>query len=90
MEREREETNCLVTHDEQTYNVTEFLKNHPGGYNYVQGYKGSKVRNKMVESHHSKSAMYLLREYKTGGRNEEEVDGQNDLEVNINMYGHFQ
>ncbi|GLV36471.1 fatty acid 2-hydroylase [Carabus blaptoides fortunei] len=34
----------------------------------------------MVESYHSKSAMYLLREYKLGGRNEEVADGQSDLE----------
>lgn len=70
----------IIKDDSEEYDISDFLKNHPGGINYVEGYKGSKVRQKMIESYHSSAALYLLREYKVEGRDERKIDGQNDLE----------
>lgn len=71
----------IIKDDSEEYDISDFVKNHPGGINYVEGYKGSKVRQKMIESYHSSAALYLLREYKVEGRDERKIDGQNDLEV---------
>ncbi|KAF5298760.1 hypothetical protein FQR65_LT09629 [Abscondita terminalis] len=76
MEAER----FLVEHQGAKYDILNFLKNHPGGYNYVEPSKDKDVANKMFKSHHSKSAFYLLREYKVGGRDEKNNNGEDDLE----------
>lgn len=65
------------------YEIKNFLRNHPGGLNYVEGYKGKDVGKRMEETAHSKSAFYLLREYKTGGRGENPNKDTEDLEVTI-------
>lgn len=69
-----------VKHLGNNYNIYEFLNNHPGGINYVQPYKEKEVTKRMKDSRHSKAAYYLLREYKSEGRDESNVDGE-DLEV---------
>lgn len=70
-----------VKHIGNKYEIHNFLKNHPGGLNYVQGYKGKEITQKMLDTQHSSSAFYLLREYKEGGRNEEKTIFNEDLEV---------
>lgn len=71
----------LIKHEESQYDIADFLKNHPGGFNYVEGFRNKDIASKMTNSEHSKSAFYLLREYKVGGRDENNVQGDEDLEV---------
>lgn len=71
----------LVKHVGDNYDIEGFLRNHPGGTNYVRGYRDKDVTKKMVDTQHSNSAFYLLREYKLGGRNEAETEFNEDLEV---------
>lgn len=66
---------------EEEYDIGSFLKHHPGGVNYLQSYKNREVRNRMNDTNHSKSAYYLLREYKLGGRDEQLNEDNEDLEV---------
>lgn len=67
----------------QNYDIQEFLKNHPGGVNYVQSYEGRDITQKMQDMHHSKAAFYLLREYKVGGRDLKKNHHTEDLEVKL-------
>ncbi|KAG5893927.1 hypothetical protein JTB14_028737 [Gonioctena quinquepunctata] len=66
-----------VKYDSNSYNIYEFLNNHPGGINYVKPYEEKDVTNPMSLYEHSKAAYYLLEEYKKGGRTMRECD---DLE----------
>lgn len=70
----------IVKSNGNHYNIVDFLKNHPGGHNYVEFSKNRDVISKMEKTHHSKSAFYLLREYKVGGRDEKNNNGEEDLE----------
>ncbi|KAF5301213.1 hypothetical protein FQA39_LY10799 [Lamprigera yunnana] len=75
-----EKSEFLVKHKGRKYDISTFLKNHPGGYNYVQPSQDKDVGNRMIKSYHSKSAFYLLREYKLEGRDEKNNNGEDDLE----------
>lgn len=66
----------------EQYNIKRFLKNHPGGINYVRQFKDKSVREQMLNTNHSTCAFYLLREYKTGGRNDKNNEDGEDIEVN--------
>lgn len=72
-----------VKHVGKTYEINEFLKNHPGGVNYIKPYKEKDVTKRMVDTQHSNAAFYLLREYKVGGRNESTTEFNEDLEVSV-------
>lgn len=72
--------NFNVQYVGQNYDIREFLKNHPGGVNYVQAYEDRDVTQKMQDMHHSKAAFYLLREYKIGGRDLNRNQHTDDLE----------
>ncbi|KAF2905320.1 hypothetical protein ILUMI_00847 [Ignelater luminosus] len=74
------EEEFLIKHEGNQYDIAHFLKNHPGGFNYVEGFQNKDIASKMTNSEHSKSAFYLLREYKLGGRDEKNVQGDEDLE----------
>lgn len=76
-----------VKHVGETYDINEFLKNHPGGVNYVKPYKEKEVTKRMVDTQHSNAAFYLLREYKIGGRNERSTEFNEDLEVSTCDFG---
>lgn len=67
----------------EKYDIKEFLRNHPGGKNYVENYKDKDIKPRMYNTDHSKAAFYLLREYKLGGRNEEPDKDTEDLEVSF-------
>lgn len=69
-----------VNYGANQYDITEFLRNHPGGRNYVDGYKDKDVAKRMKDTNHSTSAYYLLREYKVGDRNEGKNEETEDLE----------
>lgn len=70
-----------VKHAGDPYDITDFLRNHPGGINYVKPYKEKEITERMMDTRHSNSAFYLLREYKIGGRNERTTEFNEDLEV---------
>lgn len=75
--------NFNVKHVGDRYEINEFLRNHPGGVNYIKPYKEKDVTKRMVDTKHSNTAFYLLREYKVGGRNERTTEFNEDLEVSI-------
>ncbi|XP_017774234.1 PREDICTED: fatty acid 2-hydroxylase [Nicrophorus vespilloides] len=66
------------------YELKDFLKFHPGGINYLSGYKDKDVGLRMESTQHSQSAFYLLREYREGGRNIEMFKENEDLEYLVN------
>jgi len=70
----------LIEHNGNKYDISDFLKNHPGGYNYVESSRNKDIGTKMLNLQHSKSAFYLLREYKVGGRDGKNVSENEDLE----------
>jgi len=75
------ETTFEVKHDQKRFDITTFLKHHPGGINYIEHYKDKDVSEKMRLTGHSEAARYLLREYKKDGRDQEVDDEENeDLE----------
>ncbi|XP_050504664.1 fatty acid 2-hydroxylase [Diabrotica virgifera virgifera] len=75
----KEDDKFDVKYNAQSYNIYEFLNNHPGGLNYVQPYKEKDVTKPMSLYEHSKAAYYLLEEYTKGKRRAEE-----DLESLVN------
>lgn len=83
--------NFEVVYKKELYNITTFLRNHPGGINYLEPYKRKDVSKQMENTKHSKAALYLFQEYKKDGKRkmnnsshqeEEEVD----LEVRNIIY----
>lgn len=74
-------SNFSVKCYQNDYDIGAFLKHHPGGVNYLQNYKNRDVRSRMNDTSHSKSAYYLLREYKVGGRDQNANEDNEDLEV---------
>nr|CAH7767447.1 unnamed protein product [Callosobruchus chinensis] len=73
---DRDGNKFKINYESNTYNIYQFLNNHPGGVNYVRPYEGKEVAQSMRRYDHSKAAYYLLKEYQLGGRKEDE----NDLE----------
>lgn len=59
-------TEFIVKHKGKRYDIKPFLRNHPGGINFVQPYQNKNITSKLNE--HSPSAKYLLKEYQVGGR----------------------
>lgn len=70
-----------VSHQHQKYDIHSFLKNHPGGLNYVRPYKDKDITKRMKDTAHSEAAYYLLREYKENGRDLASTSDSSDLEV---------
>lgn len=75
--------NFDVKYNEQSYNIYEFLHNHPGGINNIKPYKEKDVSKPMSLYDHSKAAYYLLEEYKKGGRRKS-GESEEDLERLVN------
>lgn len=69
-----------VSHENQKYDIHHFLRNHPGGLNYVRPYKDKDITKRMKDTLHSKAAYYLLREYKEDGRDLTSAGDSSDLE----------
>ena len=97
MESQTEESKCFsVNYNDDIYNIYDFLNNHhhPGGINYVKSYEDKDITKRMQKVQHSKAALYLLRQYKKGGRDTSTKDNQDDLEVRyswslIRAFDHF-
>ncbi|XP_025836315.1 dihydroceramide fatty acyl 2-hydroxylase FAH2 [Agrilus planipennis] len=67
-----------------SYDLTDFLQNHPGGYNYLKSYKNKEVPEELLKNYHaSNAAFYLMKEFsesKTRGLGKDQVEGVEDLE----------
>ncbi|KAK4052593.1 fatty acid alpha-hydroxylase [Microbotryomycetes sp. JL221] len=62
-------SDCWVVHDNKVYDVTKFVKDHPGGDDLILQYAGRDITSAMadpVEHSHSDSAYALLQEYQVG------------------------
>lgn len=53
-----------MKHDEETYEISQFLRNHPGGVNTLEHFKGRDISMKLRDIKHSSAAKYLMKEYK--------------------------
>ncbi|XP_066152287.1 fatty acid 2-hydroxylase [Euwallacea fornicatus] len=53
-----------ISYQNELYDIKEFLKNHPGGRNYLAPYRAKEVTKRMEDIKHSKAALYLFKEYK--------------------------
>lgn len=70
-----------VKYDNVKYDIANFLRKHPGGVNYLNGFRKGEVKKRMEETEHSSYAKYLLREYMVGGRYQGRMEEHDDLEV---------
>jgi cytochrome b involved in lipid metabolism len=83
----------IVKHKGDTYDISRFLKFHPGGWNSVSPYKGLSITEKFLDVNHSPAATYLMREYRLSGTTKDCT--VEDLEVQktdlplINSIFHF-
>ncbi|XP_066259576.1 fatty acid 2-hydroxylase isoform X2 [Euwallacea similis] len=57
-----------ILYQNEPYDIKGFLKNHPGGTNYLAPYRAKDVSKRMEDIKHSKAALYLFKEYKKGGK----------------------
>lgn len=69
-----------VKYNTEIYDIQNFLANHPGGINYVKPYREKDISKPMSQYEHSKAAYYLMKEYKTDGR---DAKAEDDLEVGV-------
>lgn len=69
-----------------SYDIGKFLTYHPGGFNYLQNYENKNVERRMRETNHSTTAYYLLREYEIDGRDVDQHEDNEDLEVISTMF----
>ncbi|XP_067938340.1 cytochrome b5-like isoform X2 [Watersipora subatra] len=64
---------CWVIIDNDVYDVTTFLKQHPGGDEILLEHAGSDCTTAFQEKGHSAGAVKLLAKYKIGVLREEEM-----------------
>lgn len=83
---QNERANFEVVYKKELYDITTFLRNHPGGINYLEPYKRKDVSKQMQNTKHSKAALYLFQEYKKCGNRKmsdssHQEEEEEDLEV---------
>lgn len=55
----------IIRLNDETYDITRFLKNHPGGLNTLAGLNNTDIEKRFKQAPlHSDAALYLLHEYK--------------------------
>ncbi|AGF85059.1 B5-like protein [Moumouvirus goulette] len=54
----------IVTFKGSTYDITDFIKRHPGGKQILIDNNGKDIENLMLEYEHSKNAYLILEKYK--------------------------
>ncbi|XP_036334065.1 fatty acid 2-hydroxylase isoform X2 [Rhagoletis pomonella] len=60
-----EEQRFIVKYRQSYYDITRFLKNHPGGINTLRGLNNGDMTTRFLHAPpHSDAAMYLMKEYK--------------------------
>jgi 4-hydroxysphinganine ceramide fatty acyl 2-hydroxylase len=57
---------CWVSRKGKVYDITNFLKDHPGGYDVILEAAGKDVMQDKMEHEHSDSAYEMLEEYVMG------------------------
>ncbi|PFH46342.1 hypothetical protein AMATHDRAFT_70119 [Amanita thiersii Skay4041] len=78
------ETSCWVISNSKVYDVTAFLRDHPGGEDYILQYAGQDIKEimKNPEQHeHSSSAYDMLEEYVIGRLGTDETIVRDDWEA---------
>ncbi|KAL1513737.1 hypothetical protein ABEB36_003107 [Hypothenemus hampei] len=70
-----------VLYKNDNYDLQDFLKNHPGGTNYLKPFEHKDVAKRMIDTYHSKAAFYLLKDYNKNGK---EANRNDDLEKLVN------
>lgn len=60
----------IISYKNELYDLTEFMKLHPGGINTLKGLENSDIEPRMHNATpHSDAAMYLMKEYKIRQKN---------------------
>lgn len=76
----------LVRYKNEPYDISEFVKKHPGGINTLSGMLNSDIDYKFeMSSPHSDAAKYLIKEYrvKSVSNNVELMTNNNNTEKNV-------
>lgn len=55
-----------VQFDDNSYDLKKFMRDHPGGVNTLNSYKGKNIKNAMQKFGHSTSAYHMLNDLKVG------------------------
>lgn len=81
----------IIKYKNSYYDLTKFIKKHPGGYNTLCEYNNKDIGRRMNYSPaHSDAAMYLMREYKMKKSHMNGVtllgDEKSDIDCNGNGY----
>ncbi|KAJ0177642.1 hypothetical protein K1T71_006515 [Dendrolimus kikuchii] len=63
-----------VKYDENYYDIKKFLRDHPGGVNTLQMYKGKSIVHAMKKFGHSNSAYHMLKDFKVEGEELKDVN----------------
>lgn len=53
-----------VKYDENYYDIKKFLRDHPGGVNTLNMYKGKSIMQAMKKFGHSNSAYHMLKDFR--------------------------
>ena len=57
---------CIVVINNNVYNITEYLRKHPGGEDILLNLNGKDATDEFNDIGHSRSAIKLLEKYKIG------------------------
>lgn len=56
-----------VTFDNESYELKNFMRDHPGGVDTLKVYKGKSIKHAMKKFGHSASAYHMLNDLKVSG-----------------------
>lgn len=79
------EEKFIVEYRNDLYDITEFIKNHPGGRNTLTGYNRKSIEEKFKIVDHSSAAEYLLQEYKLKGQKLDTNSNEIDESMEVSM-----
>ena len=69
---------CWIIINNSIYNVTDFLKEHPGGGDVILDFAGKDATEAFADIGHSKDAIEMLPDYLIGTLPEDEIKKQSD------------
>jgi len=73
------EKKLVVEYKKNWYDLTNFIRNHPGGENMLKYKNGKSINLDFDNSNHSDAAKYLLKQYELGS----ELKSDEGMEVTI-------